>query len=349
MGKSRFFIIYNMQMIKNRTTNAIGVLLAFVLACVGLCAASSATAWADGEAEVTSISDLQMQVEDTAAAYDDASAKVAELQTRIDENNAKQAAIQAALPAQQAKADASFRAMYKMQKDGNSVTNLLLSAGNVNDFLKTWQYLNDMQEKNAEEIAKLDKMQNDLNAAQTQIAADKIKADENMAEAQEAFAQAVAARELAQQQAMAAAEAEVAASQGAVTETVAAAEVNWNSDKDTFVNNWTPRIDNYLAGSPLAGQGKNFATAAWDYGVDPRWSPAISTIESSKGVHCFKPCNAWGWGSYSFGSWDEAVPKHVRYLGECYGYTVTPSAARKYCPPNATAWYNNVSSEMNKI
>ncbi len=31
------------------------------------------------------------------------------------------------------------------------------------------------------------------------------------------------------------------------------------------------RIDSYLAGSPLSGQGATFAAAAWDYGVDPRF------------------------------------------------------------------------------
>ena len=35
-----------------------------------------------------------------------------------------------------------------------------------------------------------------------------------------------------------------------------------NSDYDSFINEWTSRIDNYLAGSPMAGQGYNFAVAA---------------------------------------------------------------------------------------
>ncbi len=57
------------------------------------------------------------------------------------------------------------------------------------------------------------------------------------------------------------------------------------------------RIDAYLAGSPLEGQGVTFATAAWNNGVDPRWSPAISNTESSKGLYCSGSCNAWGWAS----------------------------------------------------
>ncbi len=50
---------------------------------------------------------------------------------------------------------------------------------------------------------------------------------------------------------------------------------DWSSDKTTFVESWAGRIDAYLAGSPLSGQGAVFAAAAWDYGVDPRFSPAM--------------------------------------------------------------------------
>lgn len=78
-----------------------------------------------------------------------------------------------------------------------------------------------------------------------------------------------------------------------------------------FVAQWTGRIDAYLAGSPMAGTGKVFAEAAWDYGVDPRWSPAISNTESSKGLYCSGSCNAWGWGGCSWGSWEEAIRDHV--------------------------------------
>ena len=124
---------------------------------------------------------------------------------------------------------------------------------------------------------------------------------------------------------------------------------DWSTDKATFVAEWAGRIDAYLAGSPLSGQGTTFASAAWDYGVDPRWSPAISCIESSKGEVCFLPCNAWGWGSESWGSWEEAINDHVQGLARGYGYTVSYDAAAKYCPPNADFWYERCVEEMNKI
>ena len=121
------------------------------------------------------------------------------------------------------------------------------------------------------------------------------------------------------------------------------------SERDAFVAKWAPRIDAYLAGYPLGGHGRTFAEAAWDYNVDPRWSPAISCIESTKGLYCFKSHNAWGWGSSSWGDWDSAIRSHVAGLSSIYGYTISPSAAKMYCPPTWSEWYSSVLSEMNCI
>ena len=126
-------------------------------------------------------------------------------------------------------------------------------------------------------------------------------------------------------------------------------DADWSMSEEEFVDEWASRIDAYLAGSPLAGQGRTFAQAAWDYGVDPRWSPAIAYTESSLGLYCFLPYNAWGWGSVSWDSWEEAIDAHVRGLARGYGYTITMDAAEKYCPPNAEHWYNTTLAQMNMI
>lgn len=120
-------------------------------------------------------------------------------------------------------------------------------------------------------------------------------------------------------------------------------------DSSNSVDAWAARIDAYLAGSPLAGQGRTFAEAALRYGVDPRWSPAIACIESGKGAHCFKSHNAWGWGNKGYASWEQAINTHVAGLASGYGYSITDRAAKKYCPPNWSFWYSSVSSEMSKI
>lgn len=126
-------------------------------------------------------------------------------------------------------------------------------------------------------------------------------------------------------------------------------EVDWSCGKDAFISEWTNRINNYLAGSPLAGQGETFATAAWENGVDPRWSPAISNTESTKGTNCFLPHNAWGWGSTGWNSWEEAINAHVAGLAKGYGYTISYSNAQKYCPPNYDNWFHDTLREMSKI
>ena len=124
---------------------------------------------------------------------------------------------------------------------------------------------------------------------------------------------------------------------------------DWGSDEKAFIAEWGSRIDAFLAGSPMEGQGATFARAAWAYGVDPRWSPAIANTESSKGVSCFRPYNAWGWGNASWSSWEEAIDAHVAGLARGYGYSITIDAAQKYCPPNWEVWYNNTLSAMNSI
>lgn len=125
--------------------------------------------------------------------------------------------------------------------------------------------------------------------------------------------------------------------------------VDWTVGRNAFVAEWTQRIDAYLAKSPLEGYGYAFAEAAWDNGVDPRWSPAISNTESSKGEVCFLPCNAWGWGESAWDDWDSAIRAHVKGLAEVYGYSITYEAACIYCPPNSDFWYSATIGEMASI
>lgn len=123
--------------------------------------------------------------------------------------------------------------------------------------------------------------------------------------------------------------------------------VDWTMDQASFVSHWASRIDAYLAGSPLSGQGTTFATAAWNYGVDPRLSPAISHTESSKGSVCFLSHNAWGWGQSSWGSWEEAIDAHVSGLAKGgYGPMVSYADAQRYCPPNYDYWFKNTTQQM---
>lgn len=125
--------------------------------------------------------------------------------------------------------------------------------------------------------------------------------------------------------------------------------VDWSCGRDAFVAEWSERIDAYLSGSNLAGYGPVFAEAAWDNGIDPRWSPAVSNTESSKGAVCFRSHNAWGWGDDDWPDWETAITEHVSGLARVYGYSITPSAALVYCPPNHDNWYADTLGQMAKI
>lgn len=127
------------------------------------------------------------------------------------------------------------------------------------------------------------------------------------------------------------------------------ANVDFSIGREAFIAEWTARINKYLEGFPLAGHGETFATAAWENGVDPRWSPAISNTESTRGSVCFSPYNAWGWGQSAWPDWDTAIRAHVKGLSEVYGYTISYSYAKKYCPPNYDNWYRDTLNEMAKI
>ncbi|MEE8715611.1 MAG: hypothetical protein SOI26_07050 [Coriobacteriales bacterium] len=145
--------------------------------------------------------------------------------------------------------------------------------------------------------------------------------------------------------------AEATAETSAETSTASGASdaTDLTSDRDTFIAQWASRIDAYLAGSPLSGMGSTFAAAAWDYGIDPRISPAIAYVESSLGAYCFRPYNAWGWGSSSWGSWSEAIYAHVAGMSRAYGSTLDYDDALSYCPSDASGWYSSVTAQMSSI
>lgn len=171
-------------------------------------------------------------------------------------------------------------------------------------------------------------------------------------------AEQAAERQAAEEAARAEEQAHISAAQNARAKQLATdssnaiaqlSEVDWSCGKTAFIDEWTLRINNYLSGSPLAGMGSVFAAAAWENGVDPRWSPAISNTESTKGSHCFLPHNAWGWGSTGWNSWEDAIWAHVAGLAKGYGYTISYSNAMKYCPPNYDNWFHNTLAEMARI
>lgn len=101
------------------------------------------------------------------------------------------------------------------------------------------------------------------------------------------------------------------------------------------------QIDSYLTGkqSPLAGQGAAFVAAGVKNGIDPRLLVAICGIESGFGQHTFKPHNAWGYGSFSFDTWEQGINTVADGLRRLYisqGLTTVDAISKKYCPVGAS-------------
>jgi hypothetical protein len=322
--------------------------------------------------------EIQEAVERTAEEYEAAKEEVAAAKKALEDNRAKIDALEKAIPEQQARSDKAARDLYKMEQQGSGIVEMLLDSEDISEFVNSLDYAARVSEANVDEIKRLGKMKDELEETRKQLKQNKIDADEKAEQAEAALEAAKEARKEAQRkaeeearrkaeearkkaeaarQAKEAREAALAVQESLTDEgldpemfeSLVGDGADWAEDQDLFVDEWAERIDSYLSGSPLAGKGRIFAEAAWKYGVDPRWSPAISCTESSKGEHCFASHNAWGWGDSSWDSWEEAINAHVRGLARGYGYTITVEAAKKYCPPNWKFWCKTTADEMSAI
>jgi len=116
------------------------------------------------------------------------------------------------------------------------------------------------------------------------------------------------------------------------------------------------KIETYLRvnrnNAPLADYADKFVEVANKYGLDYRLLPAISVIESGGGKSLFRAYNAWGYGKYSFNSFEEGIEIVGKGIKEGYidkGRVTPAQIAPIYCPPNATNWARSVQKFMNQI
>lgn len=335
-----------------------------VLACAISATGFVQTSDADEEA-----AQLESQVRQSAQAYNDAISRQEQLSQEISTLDARIKELEAKLPAQRERSDESIRALYKYEYDSSSILMMLLESSSVTDMLAIIDSYNWIIEYNTAEIASTIEMQAELASAKQSLESNRASAQQAASDALTSLQEAQAARERMAARAAAAQAAEQQAAQSVLSSsasseaekqsasatssaasTTSASNVGWSADKSQFVNQWAPRIDAYLAGSPMAGTGKYYAAAAWDNGVDPRWAPAISYVESSRGAACYRSHNAWGYGGYSFGSWEEGINRIVAALGSSmYGGYLTREAASIYCPSNTDHWYNSCAEQMARI
>lgn len=318
----------------------------------------------------------ETEVTRTANAYDEATAEQERLADQISALNKKIDKLEKELPAQEERSNESCVALYKISSNSFGVVATLLDAESLTEAISFVDSFNHIISQNVEQMNKTAKMKKDLESSRDEVKSAKADADAAASSAAAALESAKQAREQAQKQAEEAQKAEEEAAAKAAAEAEANAKtkaekkaaqaeakkestsssnasvshVSWSSGKTAFVNKWAPRINSYLSGSPTAGTGEIYAAAAWNNGVDPRWAPAISCIESSKGAACFASHNAWGYGGSGFGSWSDGINTVVAALGSSmYGGALTKRAAQIYCPPTWQDWYSKVASEMAKI
>ena len=316
----------------------IAALFSFTLTCT---APSHAFA-TDDESLVTTTSDLLQatQIETLTQSYEDALAQVDAAEQRISEHQEHIRELQEQIDAQQAVADKAVKTAYKVQQDKVGTLEMLLGARSLEEFVLETEYLERINRACDNELDKLASYMDELSKTQQSLEQAKGEAGAQAARAQEALRSAQDDR--AQRAASAKAD------DGA----------DWYMSEEEFIEEWAPRLNKYLAGSALDGQGEHFARSAWRYCIDPRWSAAISCIESGKGASCIRPHNAWGWGASDedpvnlaseWDSWETAIDAHARGLARGYGYTVSKAGAKTYCPPNWEKWYDTVKSEMSSI
>lgn len=351
---------------------AAALTLALTLACI------PAAAWGSPATEQANnaVEEAETEVSRTAAAYDSAVAEQERIVAEIEELDGRIAELEEQLPLQEERSDESCVALYKMSGFESSIVSVLLSARSFTEAISLLDSYNYIIDQNVGQLVRTHQMKEELESSKAQLESDKESADAAASTAARALEDAKAARTAAQEraaaiqaeEARAAAEAAAAAKAAAKTkaekqqaakdaaqdeqdaQNSSVSDISWSSSKQAFVDKWAPRINSYLSGSPTAGTGKTYAAAAWDYGVDPRWAPAISCIESSKGAACFASHNAWGYGGRSFSSWSDGIYTVVAALGsDLYGGAHTKQAAQTYCPPNWQHWYSSVASEMGKI
>lgn len=282
---------------------------------------------------------LADSVSEAKQAYDEASAKADELTVQYDETQASIDSLATQINDLKAEANTQMRSSYKerMQSDIVTLLSMVTSSEDIGSLLQSLQYDGDVSDTLGDKI--------------TELAQKKAESESAKQRLQEDVANAQAAAEEANERYKKTKEAKVAAAQKVSSgTTVTLSTVDWSADKTAFVEEWSSRIDSYLSESPLYGYGKVFASCAYDNNLDPRISPAISLVESSKGAVCFRPYNAWGLMGKSFSSWEESIAYDCQYMaGSLYNGQINAKTAQTYCPPTWSSWLSKVQTEMTKI
>lgn len=285
------------------------------------------------------------------AEYKKAEAEVKTAHKKADAVRADVDDLSEKLSEQKKRGEESAKRLYLLKSQGYEFFDMLLGAESIDDFVKMSTYLDAITRHDAAQIAETNALRAEFVEKQRELADVQSQAQKHLDETAAALDEARETRVSKQRLGIASALAQDPGA-GALDD-----GADWRATEEEFVAEWAPRIDAYLAGSPMQGLGECFAKTSWRYCVDPRWSPAIANSESSKGQICVRPYNAWGWGAadenpvglaLEWSSWEEAIDAHIRGLSNAYGYTISLGGAKSYCT-DWKIWYPNTLSEMSVI
>ncbi len=217
--------------------------------------------------------ELQAQVDQAAQAYNDATAKAAELETKISESQAKIDEVSTSLPDKQRRAAVSMSAAYKMQQSTPGLVTMLLSAETFSDFLTSFQYITAITRSNDSAVQELVVMQRELSDAQQTLEEAKEEADAQKQVAQEQLnnAQTALSELNAQIAAQAAAEAAAKAAEQAATQDSAQTAETAGAGNDSAATSGSGSSDsaNSGASSGSSSSGSSFSSNASNAASNP--------------------------------------------------------------------------------
>lgn len=293
------------------------------------------------------LEDLKREVEERTATHDELDSRYKSLMSQLVEVSTRKATLEKRLEERETLAAKALRERYIMQRHGATLIDALLRAEDFKSFLVGIEYIEAASAVSVQEVVGLRDDIEECEKIATQLGSEKDSVGKQLEYATAVLEEATRARDEKQRKADMVANTHLE-DDGA----------DWGAGEEKFVATWAPRIEAFVKGSPLEGQGEAFAKAAWVNRIDPRFSVAISNIESSKGRYCIRPYNAWGWGAADsdpyglakeWDSWEEAINAHAKGLADGYGYTVSVNGARAYCPSEWEDWYVKVVTDMNSI
>lgn len=279
--------------------------------------------------------ELVAQLAEQQERLDQASAEAERIEAEIQQSEDRIAEITRDLPNRRLAAADIMRTLYKEMSTHNLQLEIILNADDIDAVMSQLSALEDVQTTSFGQI-------NSLTNEVASNASANVERKEQLLAAEQVIEEASAA--------VADTEARLERVRNAPPALDGCEPIDWSLSDDEIVAEWAPRIDAYLAGHGLAGHGEDFVRAGIMYGVDPRFSVAISNTESTRGDFCFKPFNAWGYMGHSWSNWTDAIYDHTQYLSSSlYHGRLDAHTAQTYCPPTWQSWLSNTLSAARSI